>query len=322
MSCCSGVINPDFCCDGTVDGATIIFPCAVNSNVTDAMNRYIATIIKTGDDTISVLIGPPANPIANADYGTSIKGEGDFLFSFLRSSSNISNKCPQNCIRPGECDNICENQITFQLNDNGFNFNYTIRYNLNTSVVEGGCLSFEPTRIVRSAIPPTFAQNKKQQLQTPPIVIIGAEGNPDRTEVISITITITDFYKYTLCRYCLEKEYVGELVDSSIIIYHPDFYKVIKGECGCNLRDKIVNLLESDCVETTSNPTVNDIVGYAVVLYSLSALVYGCFDLDHLRCTKFDDFVEDLEESRFSVFTTLFTDPQYGFKELHKFFVC
>lgn len=204
--------------------------------------------------------------------------------------------------------------ISFQYNDGIYSLNYSIRYvfpnNFLQGSVNGVKIIFVPPEI---NIPDPGLPNIKIISKLGP-----SEIEPRNVEVVSIEITITDYFKYELCRHCLVKTPVDTPVDSIITLYHPDFYLVIKGDdCACNLVEKINILLE-----TTHFPTTTDkVLSYAITVYSLAGLIYGCFKLKYLTQIKYSSFLKDLRCSRFNIFYQLFVDPKYGFIGLNKLFI-
>lgn len=227
------------------------------------------------------------------------------------------------------------NNIQFILqNYNNNNIFFNLGYDYPNNILSYNTISSTPSKRF-SALPPTFAPPPSL-----PDLVISVETNTDPsipdpgfTEIVSITLKITDYYKYTLCRYCLCRERMEVPTESTIIIYHPDFYEVIR-RCGCNcecncrcnsgcyepcnLVDKVNRILEC----SSSDVSTIQLISYAAVVYSLAGLVYGCFDLDYLKQSNFCDFLRDLQCSRFNIFTQLFTDQQFGLMGLQNFFIC
>ena len=180
------------------------------------------------------------------------------------------------------------------------------------------------TSVVRknniSVIPPNFNQSPTSL----PNIQIDATLDEKLGEIASTTMTIIDIYKYTLCRYTLCNEYIGEPTTSQITILHPDFYPVIKNcfcsnNCACNLGEKLELILSCTC--NPPNANANSIASYALLVYFFSALLYGCFDLDFLTRIHYCQFIKDLKKSRFNNFARLFIDPIYGLTNLQKYFI-
>lgn len=203
--------------------------------------------------------------------------------------------------------------IRFTYNDGIYNLNYSIRYlfpnDFLEGIVDGVRIIYVPPEI---NIPDPGLPNVKITATLGP-----SDIEPRNVEIVSIEIVITDYFRYELCRNCLIKTPVDVPVDSTIILYHPDFYLVLKGDCGCNLVDKINYLIESTDFQTTTDK----VLSYAIILYSLAGLVYGCFKLKYLTRIRYCSFLKDLKCSRFSAFYQVFVEPKYGFIGLNKLFI-
>lgn len=176
---------------------------------------------------------------------------------------------------------------------------------------------------LRGALPPTFPQTPETLPNLELSILLAETEDGSRfTEVISATMVITDIYKYERCRNCLIKTYTGVTTVSTITVYNPDFYEVIR-RCGCDCGDSTCDLVEKINLALECYPgyTVDNVISYLVIVYFLAALLYGCFDLEFLRRSKFCKFLKNLERSRFSVFAQLFTDPKYNFVGMQQEFI-
>lgn len=255
------------------------------------------------------------------------------------NSTVVKSKCPSSFVN-----NINPTYISFPANNAPvLSFSYQtdpsnpaseINYYLHRylDINEGNSLcgyladvgSFFSTNNNISPIPVDF-QPEIGGVETLPNINLSAVIDRENGELVSATMAITDFYKYELCRSCLNKTYIGTAVDSKFIIYHPDFYPVIRVcDCSCdracNSVEKITNVL--NCITSNPNATVDSVISYALLVYFFSALLYGCFNIEFLQQCCYDKFIIDLQDSRYSVFAPLFTDPKNKLVGLQEFFVC
>lgn len=173
------------------------------------------------------------------------------------------------------------------------------------------------------AIPPTFENTSLPQLY------INYYLTEDGGDISIVDVNIIDNYQYTKDGDLLyiESEYYDEPITSHFTITHPLIQKMLCAyHPNYNLNDNIQIIFNCVCKENiTEDEQITkseNIIGYALVKYVLSAILYGKFDLCYLANSLNCKFYTDLTNSRFSNFIVLFDDPQYGFVGLNNYFIC
>lgn len=166
----------------------------------------------------------------------------------------------------------------------------------------------------QSAIPPDFSQNDNTIY---PKLYIIYDLTADNQSINQIDVQIIDIYSYQLVekinyKSCLTDPFyfiiksVNRPVSSYFSIQSPNIQSIINS-CGCSLQEKL-DALSSKYGDLFSS---DNFVGYLILKYILSALIYNQFDLCHLSCSQNNNFLTNLELSRFNHYNILFLDPQY-----------
>ena len=150
-----------------------------------------------------------------------------------------------------------------------------------------------------------------------PRVIITALNTTNGLEVAEISVQVIDTITYTLCNGQLTQRPGYATTTSLLEIYHTEFSTVVLG-CGCTFVDKLINLVGPDYTVYTP------ILVYAILKYVLALLIYGELNLKYLYRSFNQQFLRDLQESRFTNFYEVFTVPNpplYNFTETDQYFI-
>ena len=181
----------------------------------------------------------------------------------------------------------------------------------------------QQTRIQRQLIPSqnsvsptinTIMETCNSSMDAPRLLIV-ALNTTDGLEVSEIGVTVIDVFNYKMCR---NKLIISEAVrgDAEFTLYHPEFADVIDG-CGCTFVEKLINLVGYDY------KLYIPILVYAIIKYTLATLIYGIASIKFLYQNFNTQFLQDLQNSRFSNFYQVFTVPNpplYDFTQTYKYF--
>ena len=160
----------------------------------------------------------------------------------------------------------------------------------------------------------TIMETCNSSVAAPRLLII-ASNTTDGLEVSEIGVTVIDIFNYKMCR---NKLIISEAVrdDAEFTLYHPEFADVIEG-CGCTFVEKLINLVGYDY------KLYIPILVYAIIKYTLATLIYGIASIKFLYQNFNTQFLNDLQNSRFSNFYQIFTVPNpplYDFTQTYKYF--
>jgi len=106
----------------------------------------------------------------------------------------------------------------------------------------------------------------------------------------------------------------------------PQINGILKGK-GTSLRQKFQSIIRHyhlypDAGDSAIDAFTADMSLYVYSLYILSRLLYGEFSIGFLSRCFFGQFLRDLETSRYSEFSIIFTDPEIGLIGFNRYFRC
>lgn len=114
---------------------------------------------------------------------------------------------------------------------------------------------------------------------------------------------------------------VAPCVYESVFSQFPQINCILKGD-GCSLRQKFLSIIAHYDLDTTIRNFTAHMALYVYAKYILSRLMYGDFSVRYLsRCLN-ERFLRDLEESAYSDFLFIFTDPEVGLTQFGRYFKC
>ena len=159
-----------------------------------------------------------------------------------------------------------------------------------------------------------------------PIVTISGQTTFDGEYLADMLFTICDEQQYYKCKkiksccgvYFIKPELVLQTQFRTCGI---ELEKVVKGVGS--LRNKLVTIYNqfTSILGGSFNAFYENFILYAMAKYILSKILYGDFNLDYLLKSFNKQFLEDLSNSRFCGFLTIFEDcnsPIYGFNKFFK----
>jgi hypothetical protein len=101
----------------------------------------------------------------------------------------------------------------------------------------------------------------------------------------------------------------------------PKIVSVLKG-VGLTAYDKLSYIYKTKNISILGLDFLYNMVGYSMVRYFLSKLLYGKFNIKFLLDKYYKKFIEDLKNSEYKNFVPFFTDPNSEVFNYNKYFLC
>ena len=161
-----------------------------------------------------------------------------------------------------------------------------------------------------------------------PIITIQGQTTFDSQYLADMLFTICDDQQYYKCKplkSCCGVYYIKpeQVLQTQFRACGIELQKVVKGANTLSLNDKLLNIYNQ--FTSILGPSFYDFyqnfILYAMAKYILARVLYGDFNLDYLYKSFNRQFLEDLSNSRFCGFLTLFEDCNssvYGFNQFFK----
>ena len=153
-----------------------------------------------------------------------------------------------------------------------------------------------------------------------PLIFINVDSAFSAQDFGAATFAIYDNYQYNNEQCCQESHSsIKEKIYLSKFYKYPKINKVLLGD-GCLLVDQFLFIINKFGLTIDIDTFTGQMALYSMLRYVLSYLLYGNFSVNYLRRRYAQQFLIDLEASRFSEFLVVFVDPQYGLTEFGKYF--
>ena len=152
-----------------------------------------------------------------------------------------------------------------------------------------------------------------------PNINIEASTIRDQTDIGLLILTVRDIISYECfysppskkdeCRECPERIVNRSEVIETVFERFIDYNRVLEGD-GCSLLDKVRDIIIRNDIQVDVTELFLRIVLYGALVYFLSRLMYGFFDVRFLLRRFSKRFFRDLRNSRFCLFLNAFKSPE------------
>ncbi|CAK7994789.1 Hypothetical protein POVR1_LOCUS313 [uncultured virus] len=192
-------------------------------------------------------------------------------------------------------------------------------------IVQGVVTTVESPQVVlfQAQLDPSEEVPPPGQTSVPQIDII-AYSSLDRENLGEVKFTVKDIISYKCIflppksKHQCKDQIVSTLeIIETVFVESPDLNRVVKGK-GCTLQEKTNYLRAKYNIPLTESQFLGNVIAFGLLKYILARLMYGDFNLKYLlRCFN-NEFIRDLNKSRFCLFVDAFVE--LGLKGYSRFY--